>query len=213
MFLINQLPSPNLHMESPFFCLFGKHPDYSTFRVLGCKCFPYLGDYRHDKLSPKSLPCVFIVFNTKHKGYKCLYPPTGQIYISRHVVFDEEVLPFTEPNRLYEDAPIQGELCTFRAWMDSSDSRPSIQAPLSPHATTNYDLDMDPRRERGPPAALTFPLVSPQAAPLSPLDVAPGPERGPPATPDLCDTVAPSLDVDPPTHGSCNDISPPHGPV
>ena len=30
-FLINKLPSPHLKMDSPFFWLFGKHPDYSTF--------------------------------------------------------------------------------------------------------------------------------------------------------------------------------------
>ena len=100
-------------MESPFFRLFGKHPDYSTFRVFGYKCFPYLGNYRHDKLYPKSLPLVFIGYSTTHKGYKCLYPPIGPIYISRHVVFDENVLPFTKLIRLYDDAPIQGELCTF----------------------------------------------------------------------------------------------------
>jgi transposase InsO family protein len=86
-FLINRLPSPHLGMESPFFRLFGKHPDYSTFRVFGCKCFPYLGDYRHDKLSPKSLPCVFIGYSTTHKGYKCLYPPTGRIYTSHATLF------------------------------------------------------------------------------------------------------------------------------
>jgi hypothetical protein len=78
-FLINRLPSSHLGMDSPFFLLFGKQPDYSTFRVFGCKCFPYLGDYQHDKLSPKSLPCVFLGYSIKQKDYKCLYPPTSRI--------------------------------------------------------------------------------------------------------------------------------------
>jgi hypothetical protein len=31
-----------------------------------------------------------------HKGYKCLDISTGRIYISRDVVFDEAIFPFTE---------------------------------------------------------------------------------------------------------------------
>jgi hypothetical protein len=29
-----------------------------------------------------------------HKGFKCLDTPTGCVYISRDVIFDENVLPF-----------------------------------------------------------------------------------------------------------------------
>ena len=49
--------------------------------MLGYKCFPYLGDYRNNKLEPKSLPCAFIGHSIEHKGYKCYYPPRGCIYI------------------------------------------------------------------------------------------------------------------------------------
>ena len=113
VFLLNRLPSPTLGMDSPFYRLYGKHPDYGTFRILGSRCFPYLGDYRQHKLEPKSLPCVFLGYSSKHKGYKCLYPPTGRIYISRHVVFDESILPYSQPTCLYGHEPVEGELCTF----------------------------------------------------------------------------------------------------
>lgn len=82
VFLINRLPTPSLGMESPFFCLLGKQPDYFTLRVFGCKCFPYLGGSARTKLDPKSWPCVFLGYSSKHKGYRCLYPPTSKIYIS-----------------------------------------------------------------------------------------------------------------------------------
>ena len=54
VFLINRLPSPHLNMESPFFRLYGRNLDYSSLRVLGSKCFPYLGEYKSHKLDPKS---------------------------------------------------------------------------------------------------------------------------------------------------------------
>ena len=107
-------------MDSPFSKLYGKQPDYSSLHVLGCKCFPYLGDHRSNKLEPKSLPCVFIGCNTKHKGYKCFYPPTGRIYISHHVMFDEKILPFSTPTQLHDGNPIEGELSTFSNWEASS---------------------------------------------------------------------------------------------
>jgi hypothetical protein len=31
-----------------------------------------------------------------HKGFKCLDIPTGRIYISRDVVFDEQIFPFAD---------------------------------------------------------------------------------------------------------------------
>lgn len=33
-------------------------------------------------------------YSEKHKGYRCLHQSTGCIYISRHVVFDENSFPF-----------------------------------------------------------------------------------------------------------------------
>lgn len=48
------------------------------------------------KLEPRSLQRVFIGYSPQHKGYICLYPLTGKVYISRHVVFDEECFPFKD---------------------------------------------------------------------------------------------------------------------
>jgi hypothetical protein len=36
-----------------------------------------------------------------HKGYRCLEPNTGRVYISRDVIFDEQVFPFED---LHENA-------------------------------------------------------------------------------------------------------------
>jgi hypothetical protein len=42
-----------------------------------------------------SKQCVFLGYNDLHKGYKCLDVSSGRIYISRDVIFDEEVFPFS----------------------------------------------------------------------------------------------------------------------
>ena len=39
---------------------------------------------------------VFWGYSNMHKGFKCLDVSTGRIYISRDVIFDEHVFPFSE---------------------------------------------------------------------------------------------------------------------
>lgn len=42
----------------------------------------------------KAYPCVFIRYSSLHKGYRCLYPSTEGVHISRHVVFNENFFPY-----------------------------------------------------------------------------------------------------------------------
>ena len=37
---------------------------------------------------------MFLGYSNLHKGFKCLDPKQGRVYISRDVVFDEHVFPF-----------------------------------------------------------------------------------------------------------------------
>ena len=83
-FLINRLPLPSFGMHSPYFLLHQKKPTYDFLRTFGCQCFLYLGSYAKDKLEPRSLPCIFVGYNDKHKGYRCLHLSTRKVYTSRH---------------------------------------------------------------------------------------------------------------------------------
>jgi len=90
--LINRLPTPILQGTSPYKLLFGVSPDYTFLRVFGCICYPYLGDYVTNKLQPRSLQCVFVGYNDRNHGYRCFHPPTGRLYVSRHVIFHGDQL-------------------------------------------------------------------------------------------------------------------------
>jgi len=39
---------------------------------------------------------VFLGYSDSHKGFKCLDPSEGRVYISRDIVFDENVFPFAQ---------------------------------------------------------------------------------------------------------------------
>ena len=57
--------------------------------------YPFLRPYNQNKIDLRSLPCVFIACSTNHKGYLCYHSPSSRIYIARHVVFNEDIFPFS----------------------------------------------------------------------------------------------------------------------
>lgn len=116
-FLVNLLPSSvTKDHRSPYEVLNWKALDYSSLRVFGCACFPILRDYSGKKIDLKSLKCVFLGYNDKYKGYKFLYPPTGHVYISRHVAFDENQFPFFD---IYRAQPADCLTILIKAWQKS----------------------------------------------------------------------------------------------
>jgi hypothetical protein len=52
--------------------------------------------YNTHKLKFRSKRCVFLGYSNVHKGFKCLDVAEGRVYISRDVVFDENIFPFQE---------------------------------------------------------------------------------------------------------------------
>jgi hypothetical protein len=93
-YLINRTPAKLLNFDTPLHMLVGATPDYSSFRVFGCACWPNLRSYNSHKLQYRSIRCVFLGYSNMHKGFKCLDISTGRLYISQDVVFDEKTFPF-----------------------------------------------------------------------------------------------------------------------
>ncbi|KAJ8617569.1 hypothetical protein MRB53_013755 [Persea americana] len=108
----------------------GKLPDYGSLRVFWCKCFPYLRDYATSKFDPRSLPCTFLGYSHTYKGYRCFHPPTGRIYSSRHVVFDETSFPFKDPSSLYSVSHDSGEITSFSEWVSGATNQTISPSPL-----------------------------------------------------------------------------------
>lgn len=96
VYLINRLPSKVINNETPFERLYGQQPDYNFLRTFGCAVWPNLRPYNARKLQFRSKRCVFLGYSNMHKGYKCLDPAEGHVYISQDVVFDEGIFPFAQ---------------------------------------------------------------------------------------------------------------------
>jgi hypothetical protein len=97
-FPINRIPSKVINFDTPLERLFHTRPDYSSFRVFGCACWPNLRPYNKQKLAFRSKECVFLGYSNLHKGFKCLDISSGRLYISWDVIFDEDIFPFSHLN-------------------------------------------------------------------------------------------------------------------
>ena len=122
-YLINWLPSTVLKMESPLFMFFKQYLAYRSLRILCYQCFPYLKDYRKSKFSPKTYPCVFFyIYSSLHKGLRCSHPSTKRVYISRHLIFNENCFPYAnflvKKNHLHIPTKIASFL-TLDAWCET----------------------------------------------------------------------------------------------
>lgn len=85
----------SLKMETPFFMLFKRNPDYGCLKVFRCRSFPYLRDYGKNKSQKRHiLTFFFLDYSPIHKGYKCLELTTNRVYLSRHTVLNENNFSF-----------------------------------------------------------------------------------------------------------------------
>ena len=137
-FISNLLPTPALNQKSPHELLLKIKPDYSFLRVFGAACYPCLRSFTQHKFEPRSLQCVFLGYHPQYKGYRCLYPPTGRVYISRHVIFDENCFPFTDR---YRDLVPSHKTGILGAWQSADASRPPCVLPTLPPHITNAPND------------------------------------------------------------------------
>ena len=96
--ITNILPTSVLNNNNPYETLFYRKPDYHSFRIFGCACYPLLRPYNKRKLDFRSFMWLFLGYNSNHKGYICL-STIGRTNISWHVIFNENLFPYSlNPN-------------------------------------------------------------------------------------------------------------------
>ncbi|CAI7906004.1 unnamed protein product [Closterium sp. NIES-53] len=88
---LNLWPRVSLPETSPTLLWTGKVGDASCFRVWGARAF--VRDTTADKLSARTVPCVFLGFVPDAPGWQFYHPTSRRVFPSQDVTFDESV-PF-----------------------------------------------------------------------------------------------------------------------
>lgn len=91
MYLKNRSPTKILDYKNPFEALFCFKPVVSHLRVFGCKAFSHVLKESRKKLDSKAIECTFIGYCSEYKAYKLFDPSTHKVFVSRDVVFHEQV--------------------------------------------------------------------------------------------------------------------------
>ena len=97
VYLISRLPVPGRHGDIPY-CLWFNTPvsEFSLdhLRVFGCAAYATLPETLRDgKLAPTAIAGVHVGYDLDHRGYRIYHPPSGKIFVSVRVKFDESVFP------------------------------------------------------------------------------------------------------------------------
>jgi len=123
------------------------------------------------KLEFRSQLCVFLGYSLHYKGCHCLHIPTGQIYISRNVIFDETSFSFQHllvpaPSSLSQPASLPSSLSISSPPHVPPTSPPCHTPPLLPTQRTSIHSVSPPT-----PSHATNPIEPP----IPPIDPCPLP--------------------------------------
>jgi hypothetical protein len=77
-------------------------------------------------------------YSQLHKGYRCLHIPTQRIYLSRHVIFEEDTFPFqpSSSSQPLTILPLQPSLDNLPSLPESTS--PPIPFPSPPATSTHH---------------------------------------------------------------------------
>lgn len=163
VYLINRLPTAVLSNQSPYSVMHNRLSDYDFLKTFGCRCFPLLTHFRKNKLQPKTLPCVFIGYSDRHKGYKGLEVKSNRIYISRHVIFDESIFTYaTDAGVISPVLSSNPSTATILSWPNTI-----YATHLTPPSTSPPTVSITPLPSQHPYSNLSSPSPDSTATPTS----------------------------------------------
>ena len=76
--------------------LFGVTPSYAYLKGFGCLCYAHAHNQIKAKFDERSTTCIFFSYPHGQKGWRVYDMANKQIFVSRDVVFCENIFPYDE---------------------------------------------------------------------------------------------------------------------
>lgn len=158
--LINRLPNSVLHFKTPYETLHKEIPHYDHLRVFGCLAFASNPQFSTDKFHGRGIPCVHLGYPPTQKGYRLLNLTEMQVFISRDVMFKEDIFP-VQPNTAEKYMnPLPTSMPNISVTVANDDLYfPEITTSSSPvshntNSETNSSLQTSPHHTQSPSSTI-----------------------------------------------------------
>lgn len=93
VYLLNRLPSAILQNKSSFEMLHSHPSNLGHLRTFGCLAYASNPSITN-KMSPRAIPVALMGYSSTQKGYKLYDLYARSFFVSRNIVFREDLLPF-----------------------------------------------------------------------------------------------------------------------
>jgi len=104
VYLINRLLSTVLKGKTLHDLLYNIPPTYLDLKTFGCLCFASTLKGNRNKFSARAKKGVFLRYKSGVKGYIVLDIHTREIFVSRNVIFYENVFPYKNQSSVSGDS-------------------------------------------------------------------------------------------------------------
>jgi len=89
IYTLNRHSTKTIQSKTPFEAWSGRKPNISHLRVFGCEAFSFIVSEKKKKLDQKAEKCIFVGYDSQHRGYRLYSPSYKVMFISRDVKFNE----------------------------------------------------------------------------------------------------------------------------
>lgn len=156
VFLTNRVPTPVLNNQSPYFVLHNKLPNLNLFKVFICLCYASTLHSHRTKLQPRAIKSLFLGYKSGYKGFTLYDLYSREIFVSRHVTFHENFLPY---HLTSSSTPPDWEYFSLSPSSDITTPIPTSHTPESPAIIDDIFLishNLDPP---SPPPLPVVPVI------------------------------------------------------
>lgn len=85
-----------LNWSTPYSIIFKQELDYTTLKPFGCLVYAVNLGLNRSKFDSRNFKCVFLGYNSSHKGYLLYNLDSAKVITSRDVHFVPNVFPFKD---------------------------------------------------------------------------------------------------------------------